>query len=92
MLSPRRKEGKICLCVDLREPTKSLIVDSHPLPHMDELLRELRGTSLFTTIDLVAAYHHEECWDITAFLRMMVSSDTAGFRMALLSRHLPFKR
>lgn len=67
-----KKGGKIRLCVDLREPNKALIVDSHPLPHMDELLSDLRGTSVFTTIDLAAAYHqltlHEECQDITAFI------------------------
>ncbi len=67
-----KKGGKIRLCVDLREPNKALIVDSHPLPHMEELLSDLRGASVFTTIDLAAAYHqltlHEECRDITAFI------------------------
>ncbi|KAL1277069.1 hypothetical protein QQF64_023742 [Cirrhinus molitorella] len=66
-----KKGGKIRLCVDLREPNKALIADSHPLPHM-ELLTELRGASVFTTVDLAAAYHqltlHEECRDITAFI------------------------
>lgn len=67
-----KKGGKIHLFVDLCEPNKALIVDSHPLPHMDELLSELRGTSVFTTIDLAAAYHqltlHEKYRDITAFI------------------------
>ncbi|KAL0153866.1 hypothetical protein M9458_050848 [Cirrhinus mrigala] len=67
-----KKGGKICLCVDLREPNKALIVDSHPLPHMEELLNDLRGAYVFTTIDLMSAYHqlplHEECRDITAFI------------------------
>ncbi|KAL1259102.1 hypothetical protein QQF64_009679 [Cirrhinus molitorella] len=67
-----KKGGKICLCVDLREPNKALIADSHPLPHMEELLTDLRGASVFTTNVLAAAYHqltlHEECRDITAFI------------------------
>ncbi|KAI2643843.1 Retrovirus-related Pol polyprotein from transposon 17.6 [Labeo rohita] len=67
-----KKGGKIRLCVDLREPNKALIVDSHPLPHMEELLNDLRGASVFTTIDLMSAHHqlplHEECRDITVFI------------------------
>ncbi len=91
-----KKGGKIRLCVDLREPNKALIVDSHPLPHMEELLSDLRGASVFTTIDLAAAYHqltlHEECRTSQLLSRTMASSDIAGFRTALPLPQLRFKK
>lgn len=67
-----RKGARIRLCVDLREPNKAIVADSHPLPHMEELLSELRGALVFSTIDLASAYHqlplHEDSRDLTAFI------------------------
>lgn len=67
-----RKGGKPRLCVDLREPNKAIVADTHPLPHMEELLSELRGSSVFSTIDLASAYHqlplHEDSRDLTGFI------------------------
>lgn len=67
-----RKQGRPRLCVDLREPNKAIVPDSHPLPHIDELLRELSGASVFSTIDLTSAYHqlllHEDSRDLTTFI------------------------
>lgn len=37
----QRKSGKIRMCVDLREPNKTVITDSFPLPDLDELLSAL---------------------------------------------------
>nr|XP_055067930.1 uncharacterized protein K02A2.6-like [Misgurnus anguillicaudatus] len=60
------------MCIDLREPNKAVVVDSHPLPHIEELLAELRGATVFSTIDLASAYHqvplHPESRDLTAFI------------------------
>lgn len=38
----QKKSGGIRLCVDLREPNKAVIIDSHPLPHIEEVFTELR--------------------------------------------------
>ncbi|KAJ8333804.1 hypothetical protein SKAU_G00411230 [Synaphobranchus kaupii] len=66
----QKKTGGIRMCVDLREPNKAVIMDSYPLPHMDELLSSLRGATVFSTIDLASAYHqvplHEDSRDLTA--------------------------
>ena len=51
-----KKRGRIRLCTDLREPNMAIVADSHPLPHIKELLSELRGASMFSTIDLASAY------------------------------------
>lgn len=68
----QKKSGKIRMCVDLRGPNKAVIVDSFPLPHMDELLAALKGSAVFTTIDLTNAYYqvplHEDSRDLTAFI------------------------
>ncbi|KAF7643882.1 hypothetical protein LDENG_00231620 [Lucifuga dentata] len=76
----------IRMCVDLREPNKAIVVDSHPLPHMDELLTSLRGVSLFSTIDLESAYHqvtlHEDSRDLTGSSHMRACLGSAESHMA----------
>ncbi|KAK7912339.1 hypothetical protein WMY93_012550 [Mugilogobius chulae] len=68
----KRKNGDLRTCVDLREPNKAVIVDSHPLPLIEDILSELRGAVLFSTLDLKSAYHqltlHEESRGLTAFI------------------------
>ncbi len=60
------------MCVDLRGPNKAVIVDSYPLPHMEEMMTLLQGATVFSTIDLESAYHqvplHEDSRDLTAFI------------------------
>jgi len=67
-----RKGGRIRLCTDLRESNKVIVADSHLLPYIEELLSELRGVLVFSTIDLASAYHqlplHEDSRDPTAFI------------------------
>lgn len=68
----QKKFGDICMCVDLREPNKAIVVDSYPIPHTEELFSQLRGAVMFSTIDLANAYHkvplHKESRDLTAFI------------------------
>lgn len=72
VVTQRRDGGKPRMCVDLREPNKVIVADCHPLPHMDELFSNLRGATVFSTIDLASAYYqmplHPESRDITAFI------------------------
>lgn len=68
----QKKSGGIRMCVDLREPNKAVVTDSYPLPHINELLSRLKYATVFSTIDLEAAYFqlplHEESRDLTAFI------------------------
>ena len=57
VVTTRKDRPEPRLCVDLREPNKSVVVDGFPLPHMEEMFAELRGASLFSTLDLQSAYH-----------------------------------
>lgn len=58
--------------IDSREPNEAIVVDGHPLPHVDELFHNLAGTTYFYRLDLSAAYHQlplaEESLNVTAFL------------------------
>ncbi|KAL0149455.1 hypothetical protein M9458_055243 [Cirrhinus mrigala] len=69
---PRKKDGGIRLCVDLREPNKAVVVDSFPLPHMEKMFANLCGATVFSTLDLQSAYHqvalHEDSRNLTAFI------------------------
>ncbi len=72
LVAIQKKSGGIRLCVGLREPNKAVIIDSHPLPHIEEVFTELLGASMFSTIDLQNAYHqvtlHQDSRDLTAFV------------------------
>lgn len=60
------------ICADLREPNKAVMIDAFPLPHMDELLFRLKGSTVFSSIDLANAYYQvllaKELRDLTTFI------------------------
>ena len=83
-----KKTGGTRLCVDLCEPSKAIVIDSHPLLHVGEVFTELRGARRFSTLELQSAYHqvplHEESRDLTAFITHKGLSVFAVFLMVLL--------
>ena len=68
----RKRNGQVRLCLDLLQVNKAVVTDGYPLPHMDELLHALQGSSLYTVLDLKDAYHqvelHPESRNLTAFI------------------------
>ena len=68
----KKKNGKIRKCVDLRQSNRAVIFDSHPIPHIDDLLTSLKNATHFSKLDLINAYHqvalHPESRDLTAFI------------------------
>ncbi|XP_054759514.2 uncharacterized protein K02A2.6-like [Lytechinus pictus] len=67
-----KKNGDIRLCVDLRDVNRAIVEDKYPLPHIEELLSEMRGATVFSTLDLKSAYHqlllHEDSRHLTTFI------------------------
>ena len=59
------------MCVDLRSLNKNVIVDCFLLPKIHDMLAQLGGARIFTSLDLKAAYHQimlsDESKHLTAF-------------------------
>ena len=55
-----KKSGDIRLCVDFRRLNEKVVKDAFPIPRIDESLEALRGSTLFSTLDLASAYHQIE--------------------------------
>ena len=45
------------MCIDYRRLNKNTIKDAYPLPRIDEIITELRGSKFFASLDLLMGYH-----------------------------------
>ena len=54
--SPRKKDGKLRFCIDLRKLNSRTMKDSYSLPRIEHVLDQLLGSTIFTTLDLKAGY------------------------------------
>lgn len=68
----QKKSGEKRLCVDYRALNSKTKRDHYPLPRIEDLLDQLSGQSIFTTLDLASGYHQialtEESIEKTAFV------------------------
>ena len=53
----KKKDGSKRLVVDWRDLNDITIPDRHPLPRADDLVEALRGTGIYTKLDLKAGYN-----------------------------------
>ena len=67
-----KPDGRVRLCIDLRDVNSKIIVERNPMPNIHEMLSTLERAKVFTTINLSSAYHQvpltDESKDITAFI------------------------
>ena len=59
----RKKDGTERFCVDYRQLNKVTQRDSHPIPHVEDTLDCLHGTSYFSCLDLRSGYWQVEVDD-----------------------------
>ena len=57
VLFVQKKDGTLRMCIDYRALNKITIHDKYPLPRTDELLEKVRGSNLFTSLDLASGDH-----------------------------------
>ena len=67
-----RRDGKTRMAVDYRQLNQQTVKDSYPMPRIQDLTDNLRGTKWFTGIDCVQAFHQipmadERSKDLTTF-------------------------
>ena len=53
----KKPTGELRLCIDYRAVNKLTVRNRYPLPRVDHLLDELKGSTIFSTIDLKAGYN-----------------------------------
>jgi transposase InsO family protein len=66
-----KKSGEVRICIDMREANRAVKREKHLMPTIDDLVADLNGATVFTTLDLSSGYHQlelaEESRHITTF-------------------------
>lgn len=57
VLFVKKKDGTLRMCFDYRKLNNITIKNCYPLPRMDDLLDQLYGASVFSSLDLRSGYH-----------------------------------
>ena len=70
-----KPNGTIRLCVDLRSVNQAIVVDTYPLPDIDELFIQLEGATYFSRLDLKSAFNQLELEEASRPLTTFITHD-----------------
>ena len=51
-----KKNGKVCICVDLKPLNESILCEVHSLPKVEEMLAQLSGAKVFSKLDAKSGF------------------------------------
>jgi hypothetical protein len=57
VLFVQKKDGSLRMCIDYRALNKITVRNQYPLPRIDDLMDQLQGARVFTSLDLQSGYH-----------------------------------
>ncbi|GJX60808.1 putative reverse transcriptase domain-containing protein [Tanacetum coccineum] len=57
VLFVKKKDGSFWMCIDYLELNKLTVKNRYPLPRIDDLFDQLKGSSIYSKIDLRSGYH-----------------------------------
>jgi hypothetical protein len=63
VLFVEKKDGTQWMCVDYRSLNEVTIKNKYPLPRIEDLFDQMKGTSVFSKIDLRSGYHQLKIWE-----------------------------
>ena len=56
----KKKNGELRFCIDLRKLNARTVKDAYSLPRIDDTLDKLKGSCVFSSLDLKSAYWQVE--------------------------------
>ena len=72
MLLVRKPTGEVRMCIDFSALNKKTVKHHYPIPRIDDLLDQMAGKKLFTTLDLASGCYQvpvaRDSWPKTAFV------------------------
>jgi hypothetical protein len=63
VLFMEKKDETQRMCVDYRSLNEVTIKNKYPLPRIEDLFDQMKGASIFSTIDLRSGYHQLKIWE-----------------------------